>query len=1122
MQILATNDFHGRILDNPGDASAGAASLAGAVKELRDENPDTVFAAAGDLIGASTFESFIANDKPTIDALNEAGLEVSAAGNHEFDQGYRDLVDRVMAPYDATTNPEGGANWQYIAANVRLKSDHSAALPETWFTVLPDGKRVGFVGAVTEDLPALVAGGGIAEIEVTDIVDAVNFSADQLKGPGGCAVLVGCDLVIELVHEGAATTAYSSVTDSSTFAHIVDGANENVDAIVSGHTHLAYNHKVPVQEWIDEDRAVTKRPVVSAGQYGAFLNRLEFEYTPGTDDLVNIRQTVVGLKDYDGDPATQAIVDQAVASAATLGDKQLGDLAGQFKRARRLDPVTSVAGENRGGESTLGNLVAEIQRWKTGSQIGFMNPGGLRADLLGTDGTPRVLTYRQAADAQPFANTLVTMDLTGAQIKGILEQQWQRDADGNIPSRPFLRLGTSTGFQSTFDATRAEGDRITGMWLDGTKIDPAASYQVSATSFLASGTGDNFWGFAGAAHKQDTGKTDLQAVVDYLEEFAKHDVDAPLPVDFSQHQTGVGFPAGAPSAYQSGDTLAFTVSSLAMTGLDDAQDSQVELRLGQELLGTFPVTNTLQSDPFDDAGKATVSATLPPGITDGRTVFTLRGVTTGTTVKVPVATSDGLPDTVVSGAGTTYTYGRAGSVEVTVTPGEATGTVSLRDGDTVLGTATLVDGKADVAIEAKALSVGTHDLTLVYSGDSGHSGNEGGVQVEVVRALPVVANSLSPQRILVGSGTTTATVSVSAVGYQPTGSVEFFVDGSPVAADERELSDGGASLMVGPFSTKGSHTVTAVYGGDANTSPRSETSTVEVVDGTPPPPAPASTSVTASAQPMTYGTSGRVDVSVAPTTATGEVTVRKGDVVLGARTLTEGQAGVTIGGLALEPGTHALTVTYAGDANHQASSMPLSIEVGLATPVVTSTLSQDEVVVGSGTTTATVSVSAVGYQPTGPVKFFVDGVSAGEQLLSDGIASLEVGPFATGGSRTVTAVYAGDSHTVAESAESTVRVAKVDSSVSVSDRPNKVRAGKTEVLLIVRVEADGFTPDGVVRIKVQGQGTTSVALDNGKAKLRLDAFNWPGRKTVEVTYKGSDQVESSSVRHTIKVVNKKK
>ena len=113
IQVLATNDFHGRLINEDGTGgttngvTAGAAILSGAVKQLRAANPNTVFAAAGDLIGASTFESFIQHDKPTLDALNEAGLEVSAAGNHEFDAGYNDLINRVMKPASAS-NPEGG------------------------------------------------------------------------------------------------------------------------------------------------------------------------------------------------------------------------------------------------------------------------------------------------------------------------------------------------------------------------------------------------------------------------------------------------------------------------------------------------------------------------------------------------------------------------------------------------------------------------------------------------------------------------------------------------------------------------------------------------------------------------------------------------------------------------------------------------------------------------------------------------------------------------------------------------------------------------------------------------------------------------------------------------------
>ena len=128
IQILGTNDFHGRLLAN--GAEAGAAQFAGAVAQLESENPNTIFAAAGDLIGASTFESFIQKDRPTLQALNAAGLDVSSAGNHEFDQGYSDLVNRVMAPWDETTNPEGGADWQYIAANVRKRVGGAYALPD--------------------------------------------------------------------------------------------------------------------------------------------------------------------------------------------------------------------------------------------------------------------------------------------------------------------------------------------------------------------------------------------------------------------------------------------------------------------------------------------------------------------------------------------------------------------------------------------------------------------------------------------------------------------------------------------------------------------------------------------------------------------------------------------------------------------------------------------------------------------------------------------------------------------------------------------------------------------------------------------------------------------------------
>jgi 5'-nucleotidase len=637
IQILATNDFHGRLTTSSTTTEAGAAVLAGAVKQLEAAKPNTVFAAAGDLIGATTFESFIANDKPTIDALNEADLDVSAVGNHELDQGYDDLVNRVMAPYDPVTNPEGGAEWEYIAANID-DTDDGDAIKDSW-TVDFGPVRVGFIGAVTEELPSLVSPAGIAEITVTDIVDATNAEADAL-------VAGGADVVILLVHEGAVTTNIASATDNATaFGQIVNGVNANVDAIVSGHTHLAYNHAIPVPQWVTEGRAVTTRPVVSAGQYGTNLNQLLFMVDEADGSVDGVTQNILALKspvvpattpatftaNYPSDPATAAIVAAAVANAEVLGSVELGKIAGPFNRAKLANGTT----ENRGGESTLGNLVAEVQRWATDlpetgeAEIAFMNPGGLRADMLGNPGGyPATLTYKQAAVVQPFANTLVNMQLTGANIKLALEQQWQPTG----ASRPFLRLGASEGFTHTYDPTAPAGQHITGMWLHGVPISLSESYSVTVNSFLASG-GDNFPAFKNGTDIADTGKSDLTAMVDYMAEFA--DV-TPLAVPTEQRAVGIDFPAGAPATYWQSATVAFNVSSLAMSTAADLKDTQLTVKLGTTTLGTFPIDNTVGTEVFDEIGQASVSVVLPDNVPLGQHTLVLTGNNTGTVSQVTI------------------------------------------------------------------------------------------------------------------------------------------------------------------------------------------------------------------------------------------------------------------------------------------------------------------------------------------------------------------------------------------------------------------------------------------------------------------------------------------------------
>ena len=928
VQVLASNDFHGRLVDDPASASAGAASMAGAVKSLRADNPDTVFSMAGDIIGASTFESFIANDKPTIDALNEAGLEVSAAGNHEFDKGYADLVERVMDP----TDPEGGAAWQYLAANVRKKSDGSYALPSTsgdhsdgatWWKALPGGHTVGFVGAMTEDLPSLVAPSAIADVEITSVVEESNAAADRLKDTG-CGSLDGCDLVVLLVHEGAATPSIDSVTDDSAFGRIVQGIGPDVDAIVSGHTHLSYNHKVPVPAWATEGRAVTRRPVVSAGQYGAYLNQLEFEFTPGTDDLVGIRQHVLAMKDYDADPATRDIVDAAVANAAVRGAQPLGEVAGPFLRAQRRDTATNTVVENRGGESTLGNLVAEIQRWRARADIGVMNPGGLRADLIG-EGTGRgLVTYREAADVQPFANTVMTVQLTGAQLKTLLEQQWQRDPDGNVPSRPFLRLGTSKGFSFTEDATRPEGDRITGMWLHGVRIDPAASYSVAATNFLMSG-GDNFRALTQGTARRDTGFTDLQATVDYLAEFANTtEGDEPLPVDFAQHGVGAEVPAGP---FVTGDEVTVPVDSLSMTGSGDVQDTEVALSLGGSPLGTVPVATTLPTTPFDLAGDATVTFTVPAGVRTGTTWFTLAGVQTGTVARVPVQTLDSRDDGAVSGTAAEITAGQAGSLMATVTPTGATGTVTVLDGATEIGRGDIstADGATTttVAIPAGTLPVGTHSLTLDYSGDDTTRPAQGTADVTVVKATGAVTATPTPASVVQDSGRSTIAVAVTAPGLTPSGTVTAFLGGTQLAS--AALSGGTASLVVGPFAQTGDKAIEIRYSGDGDV--RAATTTVTVGVTAKPQPQPTATTVTGTADDVVWAKGGHLVATVSPAAATGTVQVYDGATRLGTGILSAGSATIALPAKSLPVGTHTLVLRYLGSSSYAPSQGTVTVTV---------------------------------------------------------------------------------------------------------------------------------------------------------------------------------------------------
>jgi 5'-nucleotidase len=693
VDLLTINDLHGRIEAAP--PVAGAAVLGGMVNTYEAANPNTIFAAAGDLIGASTFTSFIQQDQPTIDALNEIGLDVSSFGNHEFDQGRSDVDDRIL---DA-------ADWPYLAANLYDTTSGAPAFEE-YSVVETGGVSIGFVGAVTEELPSLVSPDGIATLDVRPIVPEVNRVAAALSDgdPGNGEA----DVVILLVHEGAATTSFESATDpASAFGEIVTGASADIDAIVSGHTHLQYDHDVPIP---GTDRT---RPVISSGEYGIAYGHTTISVDPDTGELLSIESEILPLVQnppFTPDPEVAAIVADAVAVANELGSVSLGEISTDITRGVQSNGTS----ENRGSESTLGNLIADAQLAATqdlGTQLAVMNPGGIRADLTyassGAGDPAGNVTYREAALVQPFANTLVTSDLTGAQLRQVLEEQWQPAGS----SRPFLKLGLSTGFEYTYDSTAPSGSHVTSMTLGGVAVTDDQVLKVVTNSFLAAG-GDNFATLAHGANKADSGRIDLTAFVDYI------GGNSPVAPDLAQRSVGVRLSTpSTTTGYLPGENVTVTLSSLLFSKAGPTEGTASVL-LGGDVLGTAPVSFAI-TDAFDEQGAATVEITIPEGV-PGAQSLTVTGPG-GTEVTVPIQVAEPV-DTTTFAWPDRFLVRRGTSVEVNVVVRAADGSapvgeVSLYDEGSLIATVelTAADG-GRIEIPTGALSRGIHVLGVRFAG----------------------------------------------------------------------------------------------------------------------------------------------------------------------------------------------------------------------------------------------------------------------------------------------------------------------------------------------------------------------------------------------------------------------
>jgi 5'-nucleotidase len=483
VKVLAINDFHGNLkpplggirIRDPQDASktvsvpaGGAEHLASAVREAAARNPNHIFVAAGDLIGASPLLSALFHDEPTIEALGLMGLEASAVGNHEFDHGAAELLRRQNGgchPKDGCRGPQdfSGARFQYLAASTLDTRTGKTLLP-AYHVKRFQGIPVAFIGLTLAGTPDIVTPAGVAGLQFLDEAQTVNALVPQLRAQGIEAIVV-------LIHEGGFPSGGPDECPgiSGPIVKIVERLDAAVDLVVSGHTHRAYNCRI------------NGRLVTSADKYGTVLTEIDLQLDPRTGDVLQARaeNLIVRTDRYARDAGQTRLIAAYETLAAPLAGRIVGYMSGRLTRE-----------ENTAGESAIGQVVADAQLLATehplsgGAQIALMNPGGLRADLVG--GTDGVVRYEDIFAVQPFYNHLVTLSLTGAQLRQLLEQQWLDQP------RPRI-LQVSRGFSYSWDANRPPGQRVLAdsLQLKGVPIVKDTRYRVAVNSFLASG-GDGF------------------------------------------------------------------------------------------------------------------------------------------------------------------------------------------------------------------------------------------------------------------------------------------------------------------------------------------------------------------------------------------------------------------------------------------------------------------------------------------------------------------------------------------------------------------------------------------------------------------------------------------------------
>lgn len=511
LRILAINDFHGQLPDGqtldrrPAGSAPVLASYLRA--EMEPAGADGVIVALpGDIVGASPPESGLLLDEPTMLYFNGYANSfctpgsgnadtscnmVAGLGNHEFDKGLPELMRKIgggdgNANISRLVEPYPGSRSTYTCANVVWKANNTPILPP--FTVrMVNGVPVAFIGAVTTSTPRIQKAENIADVLFLDEADSVNRYIPAIHEKGIHAIIV-------LLHEGGTQAAYTGPTQANTtvtgrVAEIVPRLDPDVDVVLSAHTH-----------------AFTNAYLNNAGGNPVLVTQA-WSYSRGYADIDLIINRTSGEIEKKSAEIVPAYADQSPgtspdteAAAFLEADEKIVEPEVEELIGRASSDITR--DQSPAGESALGDMVVDSQRAAMKADAGFSSSGSVRADLRAG-----IIRWGDLYAVQPFAGTVLSMTLSGDQIRRVLEQQWEEP----LPPHNLM----VSGLVYTYDPSRPAGSRVTGVQVSGRPLDKNAGYTVSLVDFLAGG-GDGYTTFREGTNITN-GPLDVDALVEYTE-----------------------------------------------------------------------------------------------------------------------------------------------------------------------------------------------------------------------------------------------------------------------------------------------------------------------------------------------------------------------------------------------------------------------------------------------------------------------------------------------------------------------------------------------------------------------------------------------------------------------------